>query len=554
MLPLRLDPIPLGLQGGLVRAFQKLVASVTAALFLASLSFGATITGTVKAPDGAPFMGAFVIAENTQNKMTFNVLSDKQGHYRIPNLPAATYSVRIRAIGYKADPQNAGALKETQKASFDFALQNGTVRWSELNTYQGRMLLPKTDKHDLTKGYQDTFFTTCMISCHSFQSRMASSTRDEDGWRDRVKYMRDVIFGGEGEGPGMSDEKVEDITSFLTTAFGPNSPKPVSPAELPEYKSLVRPPSEKAMNIVYVEYDFAGTKGLGPWSAVEDRDGQFWIPYYGRGNEVVRLNPKTAELTRFPLPFEKTAGIHSVIPAPDGTVWFTEAALGGIGHLNPATKEIVEYRDKSPEGRSIGKHTVRVDDAGNVWTSGGPISRFDQKTKEFSHYNTPGTYGNIVGQNGEEWFTVFRNDGPIVRISKDGQLTKFDPPTHGKPQRLQQDSDGSIWFTERVGNKIGHLDPATGTIKEFDLPGPAASPYAIGIDRNHMIWYSSHEQDTVGRLDPQSGEVTEYPFPQSEISMREFFIDHQGRLWFATSDNNKIGYFYLADSTEVASK
>ena len=30
-----------------------------------------------------------------------------------------------------------------------------------------------------------------------------------------------------------------------------------------------------------------------------------WIPYYGRGNEVVRLNPKTAEQTRFPLPFSK---------------------------------------------------------------------------------------------------------------------------------------------------------------------------------------------------------------------------------------------------------
>jgi hypothetical protein len=30
-------------------------------------------------------------------------------------------------------------------------------------------------------------------------------------------------------------------------------------------------------------------------------------------------------------------------------------------------------------------------------------------------------------------------------------------------------------------------------------------------------------------------------------------MDHQGRLWFATSDNNKVGYFYLADATEVAS-
>ena len=113
-----------------------------------------------------------------------------------------------------------------------------------------------------------------------------------------------------------------------------------------------------------------------------------WIPYYGRGNEVVRLNPKTAELTRFPLPFNETAGIHSVIPDPDGTVWFTEVSFGGIGHLNPATKEITEYRDKGPDGEIIGKHTVRVDASGEIWSSGGPISRFDpddQGVHAFQH-------------------------------------------------------------------------------------------------------------------------------------------------------------------------
>ena len=109
----------------------------------------------------------------------------------------------------------------------------------------------------------------------------------------------------------MSDETIEDIASYLTTAFGPDSPKPQSPEEMPEYKSLVRPFSDEAMKIVYVEYDFAGSKGLGPWSAVEGSDGMIWIPYHVRGNEVVRLDPETGELTRFPLPFSETAGIHS---------------------------------------------------------------------------------------------------------------------------------------------------------------------------------------------------------------------------------------------------
>ena len=219
-----------------MRVVEKLFVAAFSILFLASFASAATITGSVKGPDGAPFMGAFVVAENNQNKMTISVLSGKQGHYRLPNLPAATYTVRIRAIGYKADPRDSVALKANQKASFDFALQPGMVRWSDLSTYQGRVLLPKTDKHDLSKGYTDNFFTTCMISCHSFQTRMATTTRDEDGWRDRVNYMRNVIFGREGEGPRLSDRSVDDITAFLTVMFGPDSPKPASPADLPEYK------------------------------------------------------------------------------------------------------------------------------------------------------------------------------------------------------------------------------------------------------------------------------------------------------------------------------
>ncbi len=535
-----------------MRLADKVLVSLTLTVALASTAFGATITGSVQGPDGKPFMGAFVVAENTQNKMTVSVLSDAQGRYRIGNLPAATYTVQITAIGYASDPRTEVRLTGEQKASFDFALQKKRVRWSDLSTYQGRQLLPKTKDHDLS--HRDNFFTTCFQSCHSFQKRMASDTAsntwDANGWRQRVIYMRDVMM----EGRRFSDETLEDFVSYLTTAFGPDSPKPQSPEDMPEYKSLVRPFSAGAMNIAYVEYDFAAPSGMGPWSAVEDKDGMIWIPYYGRGNEVVRLDPKTAELTRFPLPFAKKAGIHSAIPGPDGTVWFTEAALGRIGRLNPLTREITEYQNKPlADGTRTGAHTIRVDERGFVWASGGPaISMFDPKTEQFRHFDLGATYGNVVGRNGDQWFTSFRDDGPIGRITKDGVLSKFYPPTKGKPQRLQVDSDGIVWFSERRGGKIGRFDPKTETFREFQLPGPESSPYAIGIDRDHMIWYSSHEQDTLGRLDPKTGEVVEYPYPHSEISMREFFLDSQGRMWYASSVNNKVGYFYFNDEPDGA--
>ncbi len=186
----------------------KVLFSLTVSL-LAIPTFAATITGTVKGPDGKPFMAAFVIAENTQNKMTVSVLSDAQGRYHIANLSAATYSVRTRAIGYQSDTRTGVELAGDKKASLDFALQKGAVRWSDLNTFQGTQLLPKTKNHDLSKRYQDPFFVSCFISCHAFQSQMAAKTWTDDGLRAAVKYMRDVIIAGEGG--SMSDEKFEDI-------------------------------------------------------------------------------------------------------------------------------------------------------------------------------------------------------------------------------------------------------------------------------------------------------------------------------------------------------
>src|SRR6266853_781808 len=135
-----------------MRVADKLLVVLTLAASLVP-AFGATITGSVKGPDGKPFMGAFVAAENTQNKMTVSVLTDSKGGYHINDLPAATYSVRVSSVGYKGDPHNGVALTAAQNASVDFALQAAAVRWSDLTTYQGTQLLPHTDKHDLSKGY-----------------------------------------------------------------------------------------------------------------------------------------------------------------------------------------------------------------------------------------------------------------------------------------------------------------------------------------------------------------------------------------------------------------
>ena len=519
-----------------------MLASTAIGLALATPTTAADVRGQVQSADGKPAMGVFVTAENRKTKISVHALSGADGAYQIPHLDAGAYDLRIDAIGWKAVLKPGVALARDATSVADFIVQKRPVEWSELSTWQGRQLLPKTDAHDLT--HKDPFFGTCFQSCHSFQNRMAVGERDYEGWLDRVRYMSESMMAGDGR--RLKDGEAEEISHYLTVLFGPGSPKPASPEQAPGYQATVHAFKPQAMNIVYVEYDLPAERGMGPWSAVEAPDGMIWIPYYGRGNAVVRLNPDTGEMTPFRLPFEETAGIHSVYPAKDGTLWFVETAMGKIAQLDPKTGAITEFQSpRTSDGKRPGAHTIRVDDAGIVWVSGGPaITRFNPKSGEWKHFPLAGTYGNESAPDGSQWFTAFRDKGPIGRV-KDDVLTTFQPPTNGKPQRLVLAKDGTIWFTERQGNKLGHLDPVTGVIEEHALPGPEASPYAINIDAQGMIWYPSHEMDTMNRFDPKTAEVTEYPYPHAEIAMREFFVDSKGRMWYGASTNNKVGYFYL---------
>ncbi len=211
-----------------MRSFPSLRALCLVTTSFAALSAAgadaATITGTVTGPDGAPFRGAFVQARNATTKITVSVLSDTQGHYQVPHLTAGDYRLAIRAPGYKSDPKTGIKLTADQSASYDFGLQPGLVRWSDISYVQGAKLLPDVRGKEL-------FFTHC-TACHGFEFRMAAVKRDADGWRDRVAYMRDAMgFFINRPQLQFTDQKADDVVYFLNYAFGEDSTMPSSPAE-----------------------------------------------------------------------------------------------------------------------------------------------------------------------------------------------------------------------------------------------------------------------------------------------------------------------------------
>lgn len=496
---------------------------------------GGTISGTVKDPRGAPFRGAFVKARNVATRMTVDVLSDAQGRYQIRELPPGEYEVQAKTVGYTSEPHKGLNLKPGESESVDFALQKGMVQWSDLSTYQGKMLLPEsTGKKE--------WVTNC-FTCHQFQTQMAARHRDEAGWKNGVNYML-KDFGFFPRFRGFSSQRAADVTTYLASTFGLDSNLPRSPAELPRYNEVRHPQfSEDAMRIVYVDYELPPPVHF-PGAGVPDKDGNIWSWQFNV-NRLTKLDPRTGKVEEWPVPNPTRALIHSVTPTADGTVWFTEANswVNKIGKFDPVTQKVTEYQDPQKPGE---KHTCVVDRDGNVWSTGVPLSRFDPKTEKFTEYReVPSAYGIDVDQQGNVWFAEFEKDGKIGKVDpKTGKVTKWMPPTlNAFPRRLKIDPQGMVWFAEYQAGKIARFNPKTHTFKEYDLPGAAPTPYALGLDRKNHIWYSSFEMDVIGQLDPSTGKVVEYPFPYAENGMRDFFMDNQGRMWWGSMVNNRLGYF-----------
>jgi virginiamycin B lyase len=532
-----------------MHSLTKVLTLASVLTVLPPLSSAATITGTVKGPDGAPFGGGFVQAQNSQTHMTFIVLSNSQGRYVIEKLPAGKYRLQARAVGYRADDPAGLTLAANQNASADFALREDTVRWSDLSIDQARALLPPGAGKDLL--FRDCF------ACHGFQTRMAAVTRDLDGWKDRVQYMRDAMHFSLDF---VTDQDANELATYLDNAFGAEATLPKSPASLPGYKDTVLKLDGAASDIAYVEYEMPGPSRM-PFSAAPGKDGYLWIPNFGSANKITRMDPRTGAMEDFSVPNVGTAAIHSAIEAPDGSVWLAEQASNKLGRWDPQTKVITEYQDPFEPGKEGvkeggSKHTVRFDPHGNIWVTGEPLSRFDPETGKFTNYwETGHTYSIANDSQGNIWFTITGTPGQVVKMDwQTLKMTRYAVPTKdGLPRRIQIDSQGIIWFGEYNRGKLGRFDPKTETFQEYDLPtGRLTHPYGLGVDAKGDIWYASYYFDVLGRLDPATGKITQYPFPHSENTIRELFLDKEGRMWYGSPSNNKVGYFYLTDSRIAA--
>ena len=274
-------------------------------------------------------MGAFVQAQNTKTKITVNVLSHKDGKYHSMICRPANTSCAFAPSGIRPIRASGVTSRASQKVVLGLGAAKGHRALARSHPLSRRKLDPQHHRqgNDVRSHGQLAAATPPARSATASNRAWPRLARSEAGWRDRVDYMRSTMHAQ----LRITDEQESRMVSFLTALFSENSVLPKSPADLPEYKDLVRNFDDDAMNIVYVEYDLPGPNRM-PWSAAPDKDGIVWMPYYGGANKIGRLDPGNRRNKRIHVPNQETPPVHSAFPAADGNVWAApNSALNKLG-------------------------------------------------------------------------------------------------------------------------------------------------------------------------------------------------------------------------------
>jgi virginiamycin B lyase len=121
-----------------------------------------------------------------------------------------------------------------------------------------------------------------------------------------------------------------------------------------------------------------------------------------------------------------------------------------------------------------------------------------------------------------------------------GQAEVLDPPTPGQgARRVWSDSSGRLWISEWDAGQLGMYDPATGSWREWRLPGASPRPYAVYVDDDDDVWLSDWGSNSLVRFTPATESWQAFPIPTANGLVRQV-LGRPGEIWAAESAQGKL--------------
>jgi streptogramin lyase len=229
--------------------------------------------------------------------------------------------------------------------------------------------------------------------------------------------------------------------------------------------------------------------GSSPDGITQTSDGTAWYTEQNQ-NKIISIAPG-GQQTGYQVPGQPD-DLRDLIVGPDGRLWFTLANSGAIGAMT---------------------------------TSG-----------QVSIYPVPNIYGyplNLVtGPDGRIWFTEGQGDA-IGAITTSGHVTEYPVPGNGvAPWGLTVGPDGRLWAAEMTGGDLVAMTTA-GVVTQYPLPATDGSPIGVTTGPDGRIWFTETGIDQISALDPATGAVTDYPLPggYAGIGPKYLAMATDGSIW-----------------------
>lgn len=118
-----------------------------------------------------------------------------------------------------------------------------------------------------------------------------------------------------------------------------------------------------------------------------------------------------------------------------------------------------------------------------------------------------------------------------------GQVVHYElPGSTSGPRRFDFDVAGNLWIPEFSGSRLAMFDPTSETFTESDTPTKNAEPYVVKVDKQrNVIWIGYVAANRVAPFDPVTETFTEYPLP-TPYAIRHMAVDEATRdVWSQSS-------------------
>ncbi|HEY5963238.1 MAG TPA: carboxypeptidase regulatory-like domain-containing protein, partial [Xanthobacteraceae bacterium] len=540
-------------------------ASITAAVAIDADDIG----GVIKAPNGKPEAGVWVIAETTDlpTRFTRSVVTDDQGRYVIPDLPVANYQVWVRGYGLVDSPKmrakpgqqlnhtsvpapNAAAAAHYYPAIYWYVM----MKLPPEKDFGGSSDIPK----NITRAtWRQRMNNVDCIGCHQLGQEATRTIPAQFGKFESSAeaWQRRVQAGQSGE--MMTNRIAGQLGGAPYKYFGDWTDR-IAKGELP--KSKPARPTGLERNLVVTTWDWSKPdKYLHDLISSDRRKPTVNAggPLYGAPeystDEMPILDPKTHKVSTFRMPVADPSMPVSLGP-------------GHAGAVKPTTPSAY-WGDAILWDTKANQHNAMFDDKGRVWLAANirgldnpawckkgsehpsakvvPIDRssrqaavYDPKTKEYKFIDTCfGTHHPQFGYDADNtlWMS---GTGPVagwINTKVFDETGNSEKAVGWFPFVLDTNGNGKL---DEFGDK-----PEEGKDTRYN---PGSGPYAVmPHPTDGSIWYTSGVfggRPGFLRFDPKTKLSEFYEVPKESIGLRGGDIGKDGVLYGSGSAGHLIAF------------